>query len=267
MERVIVGFDGSRGAVLALAWAAHEAELHGAELLSFTVMPQRPVVEDALLKAIRQTLQETGDIRRVRCRLGYGAAAAELSGACTGNDLLVVGSRGRNQFTGMLLGSVSRACLHHAPCSVTVVPDRPQPQRAYHRVIAAVDGSLHARFALRQAAQEAALRSADLLVVHAVYWDPLGVELMSPSSEQLHAWGEKLVAGELAFTGLSAEVSVVDGHPADVLTRLSSDADLLVLGSRGHNPLSGLLLGSTSDYCAQHAVCPVMIARSPRTDT
>ncbi|MFD1930267.1 universal stress protein [Nonomuraea mangrovi] len=267
MERVIVGFDGSRGAALALAWAAHEAELHGAELLAWTVLPQRPVVEEAVLKAIRRAVHETGDIRRVTCRLGYGAVAAELTGACTGDDLLVVGCRGRSQFTGMLLGSVSRACLHHAPCSVTVVPDRPKAQRAHGRVIAAVDGSLHARFGLRQAGREAALRGAVLLVVHAVYWDPLGVELMTPGGEQLHAWGEKLVADELSSAGLSAEAVVVDGHPAEVLTRLSADADLLVLGSRGHNPLSGSLLGSTSDYCAQHAACPVMIARPPRTDT
>ncbi len=55
--------------------------------------------------------------------------------------------------------------------------------------------------------------------------------------------------------------AVVQGHPAHVLLTMSAepDVDLLVVGSRGHGGFVGLLIGSTSAYCAEHAACPVMV--------
>lgn len=263
MKRVITGFDGSSGATAALRWAQREAELRGVELLVLTVLPPGAAEsghEDAIADGIRRAVREIAGQSPVDLRFLHGSAAAVLVAAVTGDDLLVVGTRGRNPYVGLLLGSVSRACLHHAPCPVVVVPDRPWGRHG--RVIVAVDGSPHARHALRLAAEEAELRGAELQAVHAVYWDPLGAELVVPTSEELHAWGEKLVAGELDATGVKARPVVVDGHPAEVLTRFSADADLLVLGARGHTLLGDLLVGSTSDHCARHAACPVMITRA-----
>jgi nucleotide-binding universal stress UspA family protein len=52
---------------------------------------------------------------------------------------------------------------------------------------------------------------------------------------------------------------IVEGHPAKVLLDASVDAEMLVVGSRGHGGFVGLLIGATSAYCAEHALCPVVV--------
>lgn len=49
------------------------------------------------------------------------------------------------------------------------------------------------------------------------------------------------------------------GNPAQILYAWSNEAQLLVLGTRGHGGFAGLLLGSVSSKCAQHSHCPVVI--------
>jgi len=52
---------------------------------------------------------------------------------------------------------------------------------------------------------------------------------------------------------------VVQGHPAQVLLEAARGAQMLVVGSRGHGTLAGMLLGSVSQHCVQHAPCPVLV--------
>lgn len=72
-------------------------------------------------------------------------------------------------------------------------------------------------------------------------------------------------AVDAALEGLedpdSVEQEVIEGHAAAVLVDASARAELLVVGSRGHGGFSGLLLGSVSHACANHAACPVVIVR------
>ena len=59
-----------------------------------------------------------------------------------------------------------------------------------------------------------------------------------------------------AAPGTTLEREVGYGHPAQVLVEQSADADLLVVGSRGHSTVKGMLLGSVSMHCVTHAHCP-----------
>ncbi|MFI9103033.1 universal stress protein [Streptomyces fildesensis] len=52
---------------------------------------------------------------------------------------------------------------------------------------------------------------------------------------------------------------VVEGHPAEVLLEAAVGAQLLTVGSRGHGTFAGILLGSVSQHCVQHAPCPVVV--------
>jgi nucleotide-binding universal stress UspA family protein len=64
--------------------------------------------------------------------------------------------------------------------------------------------------------------------------------------------------------GASAPVTrrLEQGHPAIALVAASERAQLLVVGSRGHGAFAGMLLGSVSQHCVQHAHCPVVVIRS-----
>jgi len=279
MQRIIVGFDGSTFAADALRWAVAEARRHAADLVALTVIDDQPAPLLAstrqppvdprpdVLADLRDAVSAVADGFPAAFRYTLGSAAAELIAASRTADLLVVGSRGHGRLTNALLGSVSRACLLHAPGPVVVV--RPDSTRETDgRVIVGIDGSELSHQALRVAAIEARLRRADLSAVHAVHWDRIGTELITPPNEQLVEWGTQLVHQQLAdlprhLTDAEVEVRpvIVPGHPGDVLVDHSRTADLLVLGSRGHNPLTSLLLGSTADYCAHHATCPVMVVR------
>jgi nucleotide-binding universal stress UspA family protein len=281
MRRIIVGFDGSTFATDALRWAVTEARRHAAELVALTVIDDQPAPiptsthqppvdpRPDVLADLRAAVSAAVDGFPAVFRYTLGSAAAELIAASRDADLLVVGSRGRGRFTNALLGSVSRACLMHAPGPVVVV--RPNSTRQMDgRVVVGVDGSEASRAAIRVAATEARLRRAELQAVHAVHWDRIGTEFITPTDDQLVEWGTHLVHQQLADlhqhlteAGVEVQPVIVPGHPGDVLVDYSRTADLLVLGSRGHNPLTSLLLGSTSDYCAHHATCPVMVVRSP----
>jgi nucleotide-binding universal stress UspA family protein len=263
--RVVGGFDGSPGAAAALAWAAEEARLHDGELVALAVLndhqPPAPVPTplsvddpDGLVGRLHRAVAEISS--DAAFRYDHGGAATQLSAAGNDADLLVVGSRGRNPLAGLLLGSVSRGCLHHASCPVAVVRTWPPPTPPRGRVIVGIDGSDQARQALHVAAEEARLQGAAVHAIHAVHWDHLGAELVAPATRQLVGWWKDLVAAELARTKVVACPVILNGHAPDVLVRHSNRADLLVLGARGRNPLASLLLGSTSEHCARHTQSP-----------
>jgi len=154
IERIVVGVDGSDVASSALRTAVNIAEGWNAELTVVTAVPiaatggaswmplavdRRSLVADirnGLDIAIEQALD--GRKMHVARHALDGSPAALLTEFSTAVDLVVVGTRGRGGFAGMLLGSTSNTVLHHSTCPVMVVPSRhrdrrPNPAAAWER--------------------------------------------------------------------------------------------------------------------------------------
>lgn len=133
-------------------------------------------------------------------------------------------------------------------------------------IVVGIDGSDHARAALRWALREARLRGCDVLALHA-YHAPMAsidaapryVDLREPAVAML----DHEVGKALADDGADVRVRqrVVEGDAAMALVREAGADDLVVVGSRGHGVVAGALLGSTSQYAACHAHCPVVVVR------
>jgi nucleotide-binding universal stress UspA family protein len=166
------------------------------------------------------------------------------------------------------------------------------------RIVVGVDASPGAKTALAWAAEEARLRQAVLQVVYAYHSQELTAPYYFPSQHALPgtvvgAAGEpsqqemtatlqdraefeeafrgraeqllEALLGELEETASRLEVQptvVAERHPAEALVKLSADADLLVVGSRGRGGFTELLLGSVSHAAVLHAVCPVVVVPS-----
>ena len=134
---VVVGVDGSEGALRALRWAGEEARLRGARLRAVCVWsyldqagePFDPTYgEDDARRMLDEAVAAAGldaggvDVeRRTVCDL----PARGLLDSAADADLLVVGARGLGGFRGLLLGSVSQQAAQHAPCPVAIVPAEP----------------------------------------------------------------------------------------------------------------------------------------------
>jgi nucleotide-binding universal stress UspA family protein len=140
-------------------------------------------------------------------------------------------------------------------------------------IVVGVDRSEGAKAALVFAHEEARLRGATLLAVHAWQFGYIGYsgfEGAVPAlggdirdlREAANATLDVAVREALPDAGdVTVEQRLVEGAPGAVLVDESRNADLLVVGSRGHGGFAQLLLGSVSQQCAQHAACPVVIVR------
>jgi nucleotide-binding universal stress UspA family protein len=136
-------------------------------------------------------------------------------------------------------------------------------------IVVGVDGSEESRAALHWAVEEARLRDARIRVVHAWWAYPAlaaGTPITADAWAALEESADSFVAGFVTETlgepdDLEIEASAIHGSAAEVLVEAAEGADLLVVGSRGHGGFAGLLLGSVSQQCAHHAVCPLVIVR------
>ena len=193
-----------------------------------------------------------------------------------GADLIVVGAGRRSWLGNVILGSTSMHLLHESERSVLVVHPRDEAPATPAKVILGVDGSASCKVAVDVAARflDAARCSVEVISVvgpHRELFVPvedetsrrLGPEFASELKRSLREEGERAAteaAESFARAGFTATTKVVEGHPAEELSRAAADTTLTVVGSRDLGAVRRTLLGSVSDHLARVAPA-TLIAR------
>ncbi|GAB3995873.1 universal stress protein [Glycomyces albus] len=138
------------------------------------------------------------------------------------------------------------------------------------KIVVGIDGSPASARALRWAVRQAELTGAEVEAMHAWQVPAMyGTAAMALPGDQLAQTAENTlneamadVAGESRSRGIAVSQRLVEAHPAKALIEESKDADLVVVGNRGHGGFVGALIGSVSQQVVHHASCPVVVVRS-----
>ncbi|HEX9260278.1 MAG TPA: universal stress protein [Acidimicrobiales bacterium] len=141
------------------------------------------------------------------------------------------------------------------------------------RIVVGVDGSAGSQQALAFALEEACLHGATVVAVHAwqppiVYGSGFSPVPVLPADGAYEEAAKTLLADAVSTVlkghpGQAVDQIVLEGAAGEVLLDMAADADLLVVGSRGHGTFVGMLLGSVSQHCVHKAQCPVVVVPSP----
>lgn len=292
-KKVVVGVDGSEQSQAALEWASAEAvrrgvSLHIVHALGMPLIvsayggPQRfqPTNEisgqaDAVVTSAREKAAEFQPSLKVETVTALEEAPLALIRQSHPHDLIVVGSRGLGSVAALFVGSVSVRVAAQAPCPVVVVPsENGKPSRTkLDRVVVGVDDSKNARRALGLAMGLAAETEGELVVVNSwevpFPYDPVAMTSAGyqPQDDIFEQQSEALVAELLADVmddqreDVNVEVAVVRSrsNPVNALLEASTEADVIVVGSRGRGSVRGLLLGSVSQGILHRSKIPVVV--------
>jgi nucleotide-binding universal stress UspA family protein len=284
---IVAGTDGSEESLRAVGWAAREAALRGVPLRIVAAEEAPPGmtsragpgdqkrVTDVLLGQRDQALAAAAE-RAAKTVHGVlidtdvvtGSVDEAVTDAGSGALMLVLGSRGRGAFTALLLGSVSRYVATHASCPVVVIRDEPPSPHGLVGVgVADLDSCGDA---LTFAFEEASLRHASLLVLHAWHTPETEISRAGSGPHESSAEAAAEATGHLTallddwrakYPGVPVSQEVVHGHPGRALVGLSARADLLVIGRHArHSGRPGR--GSVRHALLNHAHGPVVTVPS-----
>jgi nucleotide-binding universal stress UspA family protein len=289
-ERVVVGVDGSDTSTAAVRWAAAEAQSRGCGLTLVASIappvsaagfgPAYPPALD-LLETLREQAQAMlDDVKAtitgvdVMTRIEVGSPSGVLVEASEHADLVVLGSRGRGGFKGLLLGSVGAQVASHALCPTVIL--RAETRTDAHTVVVGIDESPAAQEALAFAFDFADRHDLNLIAVHA--WDipaydllivpnaPVPVPLTDVADDEIRLAAEVLAGYRTDYPSVRVEERLVRSPAVDALLNAATDAALIVVGTRGHGPTVGALLGSVSNGVLHKARVPVAVVPFNESD-
>ncbi|MEV0403136.1 universal stress protein [Actinoallomurus sp. NPDC050550] len=282
MESIVAGTDGSPCATTAVEWAAHEAErrrralhiVHAAEHRGSGI-PFHPAVgslgslteigERILAEAAVRAAKECPELR-ITTEVIFEAPVYALRARAEHAYEVVVGHRGLGGFSALLLGSTSLRIAGHTPCPVVVV--RGETDESRGEVLVGVDLSEESAIVLEHAFEAAAIRGAWVRAVHAwpvpstVYADADPVTVRRATAEVQRLLGQMVEPWRERFPDVKVIEQPLPGHPVERLAESSRRADLLVVGSAGHD---SRCFGSVVHGVIHHADCPITVVghRSP----
>jgi nucleotide-binding universal stress UspA family protein len=270
---ILVGYDGSPEADVALEWAARTAALDGRTIRSVTVdekesssgAPEGVELENPLTARVEAVLAAAGV--NGAAELHWGHPVSLLLQEASEADMLVVGSRGLGWAAETFLGSVSQHLARHAPCPVVVTRRPARPDAA--RIVVGVDGSEESLKALEFACHRAKLTKESVVALHAWKTGPLQLDRHGQLPRNLGklsqaadaSLAEYVMGVETDNPTVTVERESLALAPGLALTEASAHASLVVTGSRGRGMFTGLLLGSVSHHVLQQARCPVAVVR------
>jgi len=287
---VMAGVDGSPSSLEAVEVAATEAVLRGRPLhivhafvWPIALVAARPAAKgepepatvlrakaDALVDQARVRAEKAAPGVTVTTEVAEGPAAFVLLQRSHRAALMVVGDRGLGRFDGILAGTVATELATYASCPILVVRGR---AAAGGPVVVGIDGSERSNRALEFAAGEADRRRAPLLAVHV--WRmpvppfpgtamPLVYDTTMLEAEARRRLMAAVQGVQERHPGLTVRPELARGAATAVLTSWSREAQLVVVGDRGHGGFVGLLLGSVSQHLIYHSACPVAVVRDRR---
>jgi nucleotide-binding universal stress UspA family protein len=280
--QIVVGIDGSATARRAMYWASIECERRGAELLlahagdaeaGSPSQPDTPTAYGRSLLAEAETeVYESDSGASVSTVISSESPVHLLTRLSEQADLVVVGSHGLGQASGVLLGSVAFRVAAHARCPVAVVPagwdERRQPELP---VVVSVPDSAAASTPLYVAFAEARDRNVPVRAVRSWSrpdWTGALADVVYTTSpvfeikQQDHA--ERML-GPLRslFPEVPVQIALTGDRLAEALPAAAKDGCLLVLGTRYADGHSYSRLGQTTARLLHRAGCPVLVAGRP----
>lgn len=280
---VIVGYDGSDGADVALEWAVDEARTRGCALrlvYAAQSMAEADFVRIYGRQAVPDRDRETERARDVlnaaRARVAQQAPQVEVTLHMAEDTpshtlvteslhalMVVLGSRHRGRVGSLVLGSVGSAVAQRSGAPVVVVRGPAGDPAEGAHVVVGIDGRDTAEATLRFAFEHAATRGLALEAVLCWSPDPLAEARWRPSPpapDRAEALASEVIAGwREKYPDVDVRSAVVRDHPVAGLVAASEAQDLLVVGRHGRHVLPGVVLGSTTMGVLHHATCPVAV--------
>ncbi|HET7113414.1 MAG TPA: universal stress protein [Pyrinomonadaceae bacterium] len=182
------------------------------------------------------------------------------------SDLILVRAHVRKDLTHWMLGSVARAVVGDAPCTVQIVRDlseeRAHTRESARRVLLATDGSETSTAAAQALAGWPWPKQSEFKIVSVE--EPWAIKQSRVGGNEQAQEAVASAKQVLASGALEAIGEVLSGNPKEVILEEARkwDADLIVVGSHGRRGFKRFLLGSVSEAVAMNAHCSVVVVRA-----